>query len=76
MLKQARLVSMGIQPILMGEDGDGLHSQFMSSSEHSDSDFTSVCDKDLLQGTSGVVRYCSSDTANCSCWMRCLEARG
>lgn len=67
---------MRIQPILMREDGNGLHSELMGGSEHSDCDFTSVGNEDLLEWTSGVVCYCPSDASNCACWMGSLEARG
>jgi biotin synthase-related radical SAM superfamily protein len=66
---------MSIQSIFMGEDSNRLHSQFMGGSEDSDSNFTSVGDEDLLEWTTGVVGYCSSDTSYCSSWMRSLESR-
>lgn len=69
------LVSVCIQSVLVGEDSNSLHCQFMSGSEHSDSDFTSVGNEDLLERTTSVVCDCATDTSYCSCWMRRLEAR-
>lgn len=72
---ESHLVSMSIQSILMREDSNGLHSQLMSCSKDSDSDFTAIGNEDLLERTTGVVGYCSSDPTYCASRMRSLEAR-